>query len=120
MRRVYKRPEARRISSSITSTLPKRLGGSCREIPDTSRANLYRFAENREIGASLTPLNPQLACGNGGVKDFEKFLIFLIYAPRWSIDLRVCTLPRTGGQGLESCKEGTVAPPAAAERAGCV
>jgi toxin ParE1/3/4 len=35
------------------------------------------LAENREIGASLTLLNPQLAgLRKWRVKDFEKFLIF--------------------------------------------
>jgi len=100
MRRVYKRPGARRDLIEHYVYLAENAG------EETAERFLARvdqtftdLAENREMGANLTLLNPQLAgLRKWQVKDFEKFLIF--YLPRSdgvSIVRVLHSPPKTGG-----------------------
>jgi toxin ParE1/3/4 len=83
MRRVYKRPEARRDLIEHYVYLAEEAGEEVAERFLTQAEQTFTdLAENREMGASLTLLNPQLAgLRKWRVKDFEKFLIFYFSRP---------------------------------------
>jgi toxin ParE1/3/4 len=82
MRRVYKRPTARRDLIEHYVYLAENAGEETAERFFTQAERTFTdLAENREMGASLTLVDPQLAgLRKWRVKDFEKFLIF--YFPR--------------------------------------
>jgi toxin ParE1/3/4 len=82
MRRVYKRPGARRDLIEHYVYLAENAGEETADRFLTQVEQTFTdLAENREMGASLTLLDPRLAgLRKWRVKDFEKFLIF--YFPR--------------------------------------
>jgi toxin ParE1/3/4 len=82
MRRVYKRPRARRDLIEHYVYLAENAGeGTAERFLTRAEQTFTDLAENREMGASLTLLNAQLAgLRKWRVKNFEKFLIF--YFPR--------------------------------------
>lgn len=82
MRRVYKRPAARRDLIEHYVYLAENAGEPTAERFLIQAEHTFTdLAANSEMGASLTLINPRLAgLRKWRVKDFERFLIF--YFPR--------------------------------------
>lgn len=82
MRRVYKRPAARRDLIEHYVYLAENAGEETADrFLSQAERTFLDLAENREIGTSLTLLDPRLdGLRKWRVRDFEKFLVF--YFPR--------------------------------------
>lgn len=82
MRRVYKRPAARRDLIEHYVYLAENAGAETAErFLAQAEYTFTDLAANREMGVSLTLLDPRLAgLRKWRVKDYEKLLIF--YLPR--------------------------------------